>query len=705
MPDVARRVVGRYEILRELGRGGMSTVHLARQTDLDCCVALKELHAIGVWDPSFPLQMLRESQVVGSLSHPNIVAVFDCFERDGTPYIAMEYVERGSLRPYVGRMTLAQIGGVLEGLLAGLRHAEAHRIVHRDLKPENLMVTADGRVKIADFGIAKAIAATQTGESLTVTGVTVGTPGYMAPEQAMAREIGPWTDLYSVGCIAFELFAGRTPFDGSEAPIATLLRQVNEPIPPVKSLVPDVDAQISDWIERLLVKKPAWRTQRADDAWAALEEILVWLLGPLWRRDAPLVAMPARRATGILDARTNDVEAFVRRVGRPGWSRLPGPARDGAIASPTSVAQAPLEPVVGGWTSTAPPPEREPAAPSGTSTGPAQIGKRPEPAVTDRPSPARTRRSWALSAAIAVGIAAITGVAASALGTDGRERRGSLSAQPAPVMLLARGITLEVPVGWRRDPGGEPVLPGVGDGIVARGPDGQRIVFGRADRSWSNHRLLPDTLHAGRRAQTTATRHGGRALRYDGVRIAGRSAFVYSVPTTKGVATVTCFATAQTCSAIGASLQITAGKVLPLGPDPAFINDVGRVLGWLEARERPVAAQLRRASTPASRVAATKKLWWTYAGASKRLRRLDVGPADSMLRRQLAEALRLAGCAYGRAAGHHDLAGYEREGELALVHQADVRRALDGLLDAGYKLPSGAASAARFTRLPALVTA
>ena len=282
MPDVARRVIGCYEILRELGRGGMSTVYLARQTDRDRCVALKELHAAGVWDPSFRWRMLREARVAGALSHPNIVTVFDCFERDGTPYVAMEYAERGSLRPYVGRMTLAQIGGVLEGLLAGLRHAEAYRIVHGDLKPENLLVTADGRVKIADFGLARATAATQTAASLTVTSVTAGRPAYMAPEQAMARDIGAWTDLYSVGCIAFELFTGRTPFDGSEeAPMATLLRQVNEPIPPVKSLVPEVDARISDWIERLLVKQPAWRTQHADEARSALEEILVCLLGPL----------------------------------------------------------------------------------------------------------------------------------------------------------------------------------------------------------------------------------------------------------------------------------------------------------------------------------------------------------------------------------------------------------------------------------------
>ena len=237
MPDVMK-TVGRYEILREVGRGGMAMVYLARQTDLDRFVALKELGAFHASDPSFAQRFLRESRVAGSLSHPNIVTVHDYFEHDGTPYIAMEYVERGSLRPYVGRMNLAQIGGVLEGLLAGLTNAESHGIVHRDLKPENLMVTADGRVKIADFGIAKATTKMQTGAFLTATGTTVGTPTYMAPEQAMAQDIGPWTDLYSVGCMAFELFTGNVPFHDSDAPMAILLRHVNEPIAPVKSIRP-----------------------------------------------------------------------------------------------------------------------------------------------------------------------------------------------------------------------------------------------------------------------------------------------------------------------------------------------------------------------------------------------------------------------------------------------------------------------------------
>jgi hypothetical protein len=335
MPDVMK-TVGRYEILREVGRGGMAMVYLARQTDLDRFVALKELGAFHASDPSFAQRFLRESRVAGSLSHPNIVTVHDYFEHEGTPYIAMEYVERGSLRPYVGRLTLAQIGGVLEGLLAGLTHAEENGIVHRDLKPENLMVTSDGRVKIADFGIAKATTKMQTGAFLTATGTTVGTPTYMAPEQAMAQEIGPWTDLYSVGCMAFELFTGNVPFHDSEAPMAILLRHVNEPIAPIKSIVPDADQGISDWVEKLLVKEPTQRTQNANDAWDSFEEIMLGLAGPRWRRSARLVervedsagAKPLTPApfagTTTDDAASEEFKSFA--WGQPGTSETGAPA-------------------------------------------------------------------------------------------------------------------------------------------------------------------------------------------------------------------------------------------------------------------------------------------------------------------------------------------------------------------------------------------
>jgi tRNA A-37 threonylcarbamoyl transferase component Bud32 len=291
--------VGRYELLRVIGRGGMATVYLAHQADLDREVALKELMLTQGPEREVARRFLREARLASSFSHPNIVTVHDYFEQGGTPYIAMEYLPRGPLRPYVGRLSLAQVGGVLEGVLAGLAHAEERRVVHRDLKPENLMVTSQGGVKIADFGIAKATSEATTMANLTTTGTTLGTPRYMAPERALGQELGPWSDLYSVGVIAFELLVGRTPFSETVEPMAVLLRQINDPIPPVKSLVPDVDQELSDWIERLLVKEPEQRTRSATEAWDPLEEILIDRLGPRWQRGSGLPARPGEESAPV----------------------------------------------------------------------------------------------------------------------------------------------------------------------------------------------------------------------------------------------------------------------------------------------------------------------------------------------------------------------------------------------------------------------
>ncbi len=283
-----KRHVGRYQIMRQIGRGGMATVYLARQTQLERNVALKELSTFHASAPEFAERFLRESRLAGSLNHPNIVTVFEYFEEGGTPYIAMEYVERGSLRPYVGRLALAQFAGAMEGILAGLAHAESYGIVHRDLKPENIMVTAEGRVKITDFGIAKATQSAGTAAFLTATGTTVGTPTYMAPEQAMAQPVGMWTDLYSVGVMAYEHVVGHVPFYDTDAPMVILMRHVNEPIPPAIEVNSHIDAELSGWIDRLLVKDPGKRTQTAVGAWEELEEIVLQLLGPRWRREARL---------------------------------------------------------------------------------------------------------------------------------------------------------------------------------------------------------------------------------------------------------------------------------------------------------------------------------------------------------------------------------------------------------------------------------
>ena len=295
----AGQIVGRYQIMHRLGRGGMAVVHLARQTDLDRLVALKELNALDAEDPSYARRFLQESRLAGSLAHPSIVHVYDYFEYEGTPFIAMEYLAGGALRPHVGHMTFSQIAGVLEAVLSGLAHAEREGIVHRDLKPENILVAPEGHVKIADFGIAKAINRVNPSAMLTATGMTVGTPAYMAPEQAMAGRVGPWTDLYAVGCMAFEFFTSTVPFAVADNPMAMMMRRINEPNPRVGELNSALPPGLADWIDALLIKDPDARTRSAVGAYDALEDIVIGMAGvdPLALSEG-IPRSSSQRATG-----------------------------------------------------------------------------------------------------------------------------------------------------------------------------------------------------------------------------------------------------------------------------------------------------------------------------------------------------------------------------------------------------------------------
>jgi len=288
MQDVLKRV-GRFDLLEVIGRGGAAVVYLALQRDLQRHVALKELAPYHLADSSFAERFVEESRLAGSMNHANIVTVHEFFEDGSVPYIAMEYLPHGSLRQYIGRLSMAQIAGVLEGVLAGLAHGEAHRIVHRDLKPENLLVAVDGRVKIADFGVARAYSKAATRAVVTVAGTTIGTPAYMSPEQALGTDLTPATDLYSLGVVAWELLTGQVPFDETDTPVAVLYRHVHEPIPSVRSVAPDVDEGVAQWLDKMLAKRPEDRFQSADEAWVTLEDAVLDLLGPRWRREARLV--------------------------------------------------------------------------------------------------------------------------------------------------------------------------------------------------------------------------------------------------------------------------------------------------------------------------------------------------------------------------------------------------------------------------------
>jgi tRNA A-37 threonylcarbamoyl transferase component Bud32 len=283
--------IGGYEIVRPLARGGMAMVYLVHQPALDRHVVLKRLD-LKSDDPRLAQRFVQEARLAARLDHPNVVTLFDFFEHGGVPYIAMEYVSGGSLRPLVGALSPAQVFGVAEGMLAALRHAESHGISHRDLKPENVLLTGQGGIKIADFGIARAY--NELTGRLTSTGIAVGTPAYMAPEQARDEALGPPTDLYAVGVVVYELLAGRAPFQ-AETPVAVLWKHVHEP-PPTLTRAPPA---VREWVGWLLEKDPADRPQSAGAAWEALEEIAVAELGPYWRRESAILVAPAPEARPV----------------------------------------------------------------------------------------------------------------------------------------------------------------------------------------------------------------------------------------------------------------------------------------------------------------------------------------------------------------------------------------------------------------------
>ena len=323
--------VGSYEIVRVLARGGMAVVYLARQPALERDVALKRVD-LDSRDPTLAQRFVREAQLAGALAHPNIVTLYDFLEADGVPYIAMEYVSGGSLRPFIASLTRAQVFGVLEGVLAGLEHAEAHGVAHRDLKPENVLVTTRGAVKLADFGIARAYNSL-TGR-LTNTGLAVGTPTYMAPEQALNEDLSPSTDLYAIGVMAFEMLAGRPPFEASDTPLAVLFAHVNQPVPALTGLAPDVPEELCRWVEWLLAKAPSDRPQSAAEASEALEQLAVAELGPFWRRQAPIVEPSAPDRHGLDDVRPRHAGGAPGARADPGARARAGPGARAADRSP-----------------------------------------------------------------------------------------------------------------------------------------------------------------------------------------------------------------------------------------------------------------------------------------------------------------------------------------------------------------------------------
>ena len=268
-PRPGQRHIGKYVVKRELGRGGMGAVYLAEQPGLGREVAVKELIVNSAADPTALSRFLQEAQVMARTSHPNLVQVHDLEEVGDSKFIILEFVKGRSLREMLraGAMALPQVVAVMHGILQGLNYAHRHNIVHRDMKPENVLISDDGEVKVADFGIARLTDDSGDGSTATKTGTTVGTPQYMSPEQVASSKVDGRSDLYSTGIMLYEAICGRPPFTAGEGdgPFTLMAKHVQAPPPPPAIHRPDVDPELEDVILKSLEKDPEQRYQTGDE--------------------------------------------------------------------------------------------------------------------------------------------------------------------------------------------------------------------------------------------------------------------------------------------------------------------------------------------------------------------------------------------------------------------------------------------------------
>ena len=273
---MAHRLAGRYEVRSLIGRGGMAEVHLGFDTRLSRVVAIKMLRRDLAQDSIFQARFRREAQSAASLNHPNIVAVYDTGEEIiedtngrsiAVPYIVMEYVEGHTVKDLISDGTAVPINEAIEivsGVLSALQYSHANHLVHRDIKPGNIMLTPEGKVKVMDFGIARALTDSQA--TMTQTNAVVGTAQYLSPEQARGETVDERSDLYSTGVVLFELLTGRPPFKGDSA-VAVAYQHV-EQIPPTPS---SILSDIPDSLDRVVLKALA---KNRDDRYRSAAEML-----------------------------------------------------------------------------------------------------------------------------------------------------------------------------------------------------------------------------------------------------------------------------------------------------------------------------------------------------------------------------------------------------------------------------------------------
>ncbi|BFM06970.1 bifunctional serine/threonine-protein kinase/formylglycine-generating enzyme family protein [Halioxenophilus aromaticivorans] len=276
-----------YKILRKINQGGMSTVYLAVQTEHNRMVALKVMAPALNADPIFSDRFQREAKIISQLAHPNIIAIHDVGQYKTINYIAMDYMEQGSIAAKMKEgLTAKSCLKIIQQVSKALDHAHAEGYIHRDIKPENILLAQDGSVALSDFGVARAVS---SNTQMTNAGTVLGTPNYMSPEQARGKDLDGRSDLYSLGVVLYEMLVGQPPYQGEEA-VAIALQHLTAPIP----ALPPKYASLQPLINKMVAKKPQDRFQSGTEAVEVIDQVMDKLNGDAADDQELALLRPAR---------------------------------------------------------------------------------------------------------------------------------------------------------------------------------------------------------------------------------------------------------------------------------------------------------------------------------------------------------------------------------------------------------------------------
>jgi basic membrane protein A len=269
MDGLIGKTIGGYQILEQIGEGGMATVYKAYQPSLDRYVAVKILPRHLSQEPGFTKRFTREARAVAKLEHPHILPIYDSGLEEGLSYIVMRFIDAGTLKDLMAQpLKLRQISKLIDQIAAALDQAHEQGYVHRDVKPSNVLLDRESWVLLADFGLAKMM---EGSEHITATGVGVGTPAYMSPEQGKGEKVDHRSDVYALGVVLYEMLTGQVPYH-AETPMAVVFKHIYEPLPLPREINPDIPEILERVLLKALAKEPADRYQSAGEMAGALRE-------------------------------------------------------------------------------------------------------------------------------------------------------------------------------------------------------------------------------------------------------------------------------------------------------------------------------------------------------------------------------------------------------------------------------------------------